>query len=200
MHNLIVLLYIRHVWNLTGQMSLGRSHAVERATAAGDAHKTGVPRSIFAVLKAARMARYQSIQWPKPAEGSLRCQTLAVVKVGTFPSQQAAAMPPSRCPLLLQWQTCCHPLLPSSRALHARMWMHYVYVCFSFLFCFFQLSSCVPNSMVFFICLLGYNGTNRWQYLLLRVIIRALSLLFFGLRENVLLFIWSMAVGNLCSG
>lgn len=82
-------------------MSLGCSHAVERATAAGDTHKTGVPWSIFALPKAARMARYQSVQ-PRPADWTLFCQTLASVKVGMFPSQQAAAMPLNHCPLLSQ--------------------------------------------------------------------------------------------------
>lgn len=59
-------------------MSLGCSHTVERATAAGDTHKTGVPWSIFALPKAARMARYQSVQ-PRPADWTLFCQTLASV-------------------------------------------------------------------------------------------------------------------------
>lgn len=61
-----------------------------------------------------------------------------------------------------------------------------------------RLSNCAPNNTACHL-FVSYNGPNGWQSHLLRAIIWALSLLFSGLREDVLLFICRV-VSNLCSG
>ena len=82
---------MQHVWHLTRQMSLGCNNTVDRATA-GDGRRMGVPRSMFAVLFRKQHGWLStSIQQLWPAQWPPTCQTLADVKVGTFPPRQAAA-------------------------------------------------------------------------------------------------------------